>query len=650
MAVALSYPGVYIQEIPSGVRTIVGVATSIGAFVDNFAAGPTDEAVQILSWGDFESQFGGLAAGSEGSYAVQQFFVNGGTEAYVVRVGSTTAANAPTTAQVGLADAAGNAAVLVVSASSAGGWGNSLRIDVDYGTATPGASFNLTVTEVVTTGGQPQIAATETFRNVTIDPTLPNDVAALVNAGSQLIRVTESAGSTGKAPAQTGTSAPAPADLTTLKAGDAMDVTLGTTALGTVTLPQAVPTTVPALAATLQGLLRAFPQVSGATVSVVGAGTSKVYLVAKPGTANPADFLTFKDAGAGLATKLGFAAAGQNVQQYLLGGLAVQAQTLPGGSQRSGSDGKWDPAGDAAGVTAALIGDPAKKTGMNALLDVDIFNLLSVPATAALPDVNAAAVATAASQLCTIRRAFYLMDVPQQAADRDTPTAVLDWLNANASIRSRNAAVYFPRVDVPDPLNGFRLRPSPPSGTMAGLFSRIDGARGVWKAPAGTEATLTNVQSLEYKLTDPENGVLNPLGINCLRSFPVFGGVCWGARTLNGADQMTDDYKYIPVRRLALFIEESLYRGTQWAVFEPNDEPLWSQIRLNVGSFMQDLFLQGAFQGQTPQDAYLVQCDKQTTTQSDVNLGIVNVVVGFAPLKPAEFVVLRIQQLAGQAT
>jgi len=169
----------------------------------------------------------------------------------------------------------------------------------------------------------------------------------------------------------------------------------------------------------------------------------------------------------------------------------------------------------------------------------------------------------------------------------------------------------------------------------------------VWKAPAGIDASLNGIAALEVNLTNDENGQLNPLGINCLRTFPVYGSVVWGARTLRGADQLADDYKYVPVRRLALFLEESLYRGTQWVVFEPNDEPLWSQIRLNVGSFMHNLFVQGAFQGQTPADAYFVNCDKNTTTQNDINLGIVNIVVGFAPLKPAEFVILQIQQIAG---
>ena len=180
------------------------------------------------------------------------------------------------------------------------------------------------------------------------------------------------------------------------------------------------------------------------------------------------------------------------------------------------------------------------------------------------------------------------------------------------------------------------------------MYAAIDSSRGVWKAPAGTEATLTGVQSVVYKLTDTENGVLNPLGLNCFRIFPIYGPVSWGARTLVGSDAEASQWKYVPVRRLALYIEESLYRGTKWAVFEPNDEPLWAQLRLNIGAFMHNLFQQGAFQGSSPTTAYLVKCDKDTTTQNDIDAGVVNVLVGFAPLKPAEFVYIQIQQLAGQ--
>jgi hypothetical protein len=219
---------------------------------------------------------------------------------------------------------------------------------------------------------------------------------------------------------------------------------------------------------------------------------------------------------------------------------------------------------------------------------------------------------------------------------------------ANSYLTDKNAAVFFPRITRPDPFHGGQPAEFGAGGAVAGVCARTDAQRGVWKAPAGLEATIVGAPQLSVPLTDAEVGLLNPLGINCLRALPGVGRVVWGARTRQGADRLTSEWKYIPVRRMALFLEESLYRGTQWVVFEPNDEPLWSQIRLNVGAFMQTLFRQGAFQGKTPQEAYLVKCDSETTTQDDVNLGVVNILVGFAPLKPAEFVVLKIQQLAGQ--
>jgi len=250
-----------------------------------------------------------------------------------------------------------------------------------------------------------------------------------------------------------------------------------------------------------------------------------------------------------------------------------------------------------------------------------------------------------AEAYCLERRSFLILDIPSTV---DTVQDMKDFLETNANLRTMNAAIYFPRTRIADPLNNFRLRDIASSGTMAGVYSRTDNDRGVWKAPAGIDTTLRNINELVYVLTDPENGVLNPLGINALRNFAVYGNIAWGARTLDGADVQASEWKYIPVRRFGLFLEESLYRGTKWVVFEPNDEPLWAQIRLNVGAFMQNLFRQGAFQGQTPREAYFVKCDKDTTTQNDIDLGIVNILVGFAPLKPAEFVIIQISQIAGQ--
>jgi hypothetical protein len=292
------------------------------------------------------------------------------------------------------------------------------------------------------------------------------------------------------------------------------------------------------------------------------------------------------------------------------------------------------------------------KTGISALEKADLFNLLCIPPAARNGDTNNSVYQEAMSY-CAKRRALLIVDPPMAwgaspAAAASTAAASLGSLGLSGT-DARNAALYFPRVRKADPERARQIDTFVPCGIVAGVMARTDTQRGVWKAPAGLDATLNGIQGLQVNLTDDENGQLNPLGINCLRSFPVNGRVVWGARTLRGADQLADEYKYVSVRRVALFIEESLYRGTQWVVFEPNDEPLWAQIRLNVGAFMHNLFRQGAFQGSTPQQAYLVKCDAETTTQNDIDRGIVNILVGFAPLKPAEFVIIKIQQLAGQS-
>jgi hypothetical protein len=651
-----TYPGVYIEEIPSGVRTITGVSTSIGAFVDYFPQGPLDTPVQIFSYADFQRSFGGLDSKSEASYGIQQFFLNGGSQAYVVRVTSGTAGNAAASAQITLQDAAtGGANVLTATASTPGSWGNGLRLDVDYDTTDPTKLFNLMVTQLATVNGKIQAVATEVFRNLVVDASKPNDAAKVIGGGSALITLATAAGGTGKRPAPTGTVS-AFGDITGLGIVPGkfdisiQSATMPLTSVGqSDTLVAADLASPAAFAAALQALIAKTkvgtnpPGLSNATVSIVGSGTSRGFVI-EAGAADPTTWVILTDVGPGnAATKLGVTAATTNLQQYSLGGGAARAGTTP----VAGGDGVWDPSTDSSGIALGLIGNQAAKTGMYALLDTDLFNILCIPATANLQDTAAAQVSADAIKLCFDRRAFYLLDAPQAEHNRDSVTGIMTWLDGEASLRSGNAALYFPRMDIADPLNGFRLRAVPPSGTVAGLYARTDGNRGVWKAPAGTEASLSGVQKLEYKLTDPENGVLNPLAINCLRNFPVYGPVCWGARTLLGADQLADDYKYVPVKRLALFIEESLFRGTQWVVFEPNAAPLWAQVRLNVGAFMQNLFRQGAFFGTTPQQAYFVQCDATNNPQNTINLGILNVAVGFAPLKPAEFVVIQIQQIAG---
>lgn len=279
------------------------------------------------------------------------------------------------------------------------------------------------------------------------------------------------------------------------------------------------------------------------------------------------------------------------------------------------------------------------------LLDHVFFNLLCVPG-----ETDASTITTL-QQYCASMRAFYIVDSPKlttiAALQQNGPLASPAGSITGGTVAA-NSAYYFPWIEAPDPLAGNRTNLYPPCGAVAGQYAATDASRGVWKAPAGLQAAISGISGLQYPMTDLENGDLNIQAINCLREFKVFGDVVWGARTLSGNDQAGSEWKYVPVRRLALFIESSLYDGTQWVVFEPNDEPLWGQIRLNVGAFMQGLFLKGAFQGASPSQAYFVKCDGENNPQASINLGVVNILVGFAPLKPAEFVVIQIQQMVGE--
>ena len=292
-------------------------------------------------------------------------------------------------------------------------------------------------------------------------------------------------------------------------------------------------------------------------------------------------------------------------------------------------------------------GAGAGQEGLGALDGAEPFSLLVIPpykAKQGVPNADVDAGVRASALACCIEhRAMYLVDPPWEwntVADVQLPIPGLQ--------RHENAAIYFPRIKRPDPLDGGAIIEVAPSGAVAGVMARTDQERGVWKAPAGMDAGLRGIHGLSLSLTDAEAGELNGLGINSLRTLPTVGHVIWGARTMMGHGQSISEWRYVPVRRLALFIEESLHRGTEWTVFEPNDETLWTTLRLNVGAFMHQLYRQGAFQGQSPRDAYFVRCDRSTTSTADIDRGIVNLMVAFAPLRPAEFVILRLQLPAGQ--
>ena len=274
----------------------------------------------------------------------------------------------------------------------------------------------------------------------------------------------------------------------------------------------------------------------------------------------------------------------------------------------------------------------------------EIFNILCLPATGTMNDAQAGFAITAAHKFCGDRRAFMIVDPPPHI---DTVDGIINWTKSVRSADSIHMATYWPRLIVPDPINDFRPRNIGASGTMAGMYARTDAAVGVWKAPAGVDGVLRGAE-LAVPMTDSDNGRINVLGINGLRGFPVYGNIAWGARTLAGADLLMSEYKYLNVRRLMNYVEESIFQSLKWAVFETNGPALWGKIVFQVSSFLAKLFTAGAFQGASPADAYFVTCDGTTTTQVDIDMGIVNVEIGIAPVKPAEFIVLKFQQITNQ--
>jgi phage tail sheath protein FI len=548
MPVTPTYPGIYIEELPSSAHTIAGAPTSIAVFVGYTHPYKTRDfakPVRLFGFADYERHFGGffrsaafddLAARDQAGRladAVNHFFLNGGSVCHVVGLEPHFYIGDPSQPVAGPAKAVVASMVFTAREPVDDDYGMIIGVDNVQFPGGAGSSYNFSADVTITYGSKDKkVLQTEVYRQVSTDPSLPGVPGGKPNPNYFKTRI------------------------------------------GTADNPVS----------------------SLVTAEESGGSFSAPF----PGTPVP--------------------------------------EELPAGAVRLD-------------FRASDFVDVFRQDGP--LDKLDIFNLLN------LPGVTHSGILGAALAFCERKLAFLIMDPPRlSTADG---TGAIEDLAAGATLpKSKNGALYFPYLLAADPLTGladdtgtvkpFKPFEVPPGGAVAGIYARTDLNRGVWKAPAGLETNvLTTTGVVERgRMTDQRQGVLNPLGVNALRDFPGVGTVVFGARTLVSPNPAQQQWRYVPVRRMALFLEQTLYRNLGWVVFEPNDEPLWLAIRTSIEKFLLGLFRQGAFQGATPGAAFQVKCDAQTTTQQDIDNGIVNIVVGFAPLKPAEFVIIKIAQLAGQ--
>jgi phage tail sheath protein FI len=679
----LTYPGVYTQEAPSGVQPITGAPTSVALFVGPTLSGIDGRPVQIMNFGDFQRNFGGLSQTSSLSYSVLHFFANGGGQAFVIRVPAKNAAQAKTSFK---SDGA-STDILDVTALSSGVASNQLFVEFDpFGiganpfSATPDKKrFNLTVTDTVS-------GRVERFTNLSTSSTNARFASAVVDdvgTGSGLVKLAVS-GVGNDGPEANGTvyligNKPAAGTFTSdirlllsvavLKPDGSADTSNSLTnfAVKVFSNGDAMPASALELANRLASAINlavrgdntasGLMQGVGIEVAPFEGGAMVRLRTAPPGAVAPSTRLsdatvTITDPASpppgtqGFLSTYGISAtpAVANVSRYQLGA------TYPATSQIFGTP--------VAGADGDATGQPDDDKFKQAVTDLNgpdaFFNILCLPDVVrpsandpnALQHANAMAIYSEAAQVCTKKFAFLLID---PFPNITTVLAAQNWKSTSFTFQSNHSAAYFPNIRVDDPLVSGAIRSHPPSGAIAGVIARTDGQFGVWQAPAGIEAALSTVYGPSLVMSDDDQGLLNPIGLNCIRQFPIYGTVCFGSRTVDGADALASDWKYIPVRRTAAYILRSLSESLRWAVHKPNGEQLWSQLRVNVTSFMQGLFQQGAFKGVSAREAFFVLCDASTTSADDINHGVVNVVLGFAPLKPSEFVVITLRQMVQPA-
>lgn len=631
------HPGVYIEEIPSGSKPIEGVSTSNALFVGYTRKGPIGEASLISKWDDYVDIYGGIESETDAmGLSVNMFYLNGGQAAYIARLAANTVSSSLGAAQM-VGRSGGPAAginVLSVTASSAGDWGDAIYVKATN--AGDGYRFKLEV------GGMEgsSFVATEVFDGLSMDTSDSRYVLTVVNAQSKLIKVDLATPlkTTPNTYFRRGTSVSGDlSGITWTDVHEGMKLTLNIDNLGarTITLgppPGGTYDSSTEVRDELQARIRELGSENAYQNASVGFATDQLTITS--GTQGAESSVVVRPGELATLLKLGVGAGGTETH----GTFDVIPATMGAAVALAGGD-DGDPPG--------LADYQAFFTSMKKVRDASIIVLPGqyLPKDGSGNTIIDAAIAHAEE---TKNRMVVIDPEPGYELDQGSKASTL------ITTTSTYTSMYYPWAKVRNPFYNVDTNPTAPttllaapSAIAAGVWARIDGMRGVWKAPAGVETGLRGLVGLEYVVDDTDQDQLNPLGVNCLRRFPNYGSVVWGTRTLS--TKANPEWRYVPVRRTAIFIEESLYNGIQWAVFEPNDHRLWGSLRANIGGFMNGLFRAGAFQGEKANDAYFVRCGLgDTMTQDDIDRGQVIVIVGFAPLKPAEFVIVRIQQKVAQ--
>jgi phage tail sheath protein FI len=640
------YPGVYVEEVPSGSRPINGVSTSTVAFIGEARRGPVGEPVFIGKFDDFVNEFGGIESETDVmGFALHAFYLNGGEKACICRLAGSAATATNTSTPIPGEDT-GTHAVLSVRASSPGSWGNSLRFKIikpDSGSLT----FSLSAGELIDGVYEEK----ELFEHLSMNTGSEHYAVRVVNESSALIWLTDLVTNSDYSEASVaGFSVPIANIRDYLgDTGNDRSFTLNLNGMGfrTVTIPDnsLIDTdtngmlTAAGISVAIRNEIASTFALDPATISVsMDRNICTIATRLGAGQVDSRTEILFRDSA--MLEALGITNATATVVQ---GVTRVIPQQVTGASSAADigvmlEGGEETPA-DAVHYTSLY---------ENLLRNYHDISVIVLPGATWDGGVGQAKVESTLLHCEEMKNRVLIVDPPE-----NTELTNMNDVSALGFPTSSYTALYYPWVNLFNPLYHPDKEPNinkvvtiAPSSIAAGIWARIDDKRGVWKAPAGVDTRLKRAVSLQYQIGSMEQSQLNPLGVNCIRKLPNLGPVFWGARTL--ATRVDPEWRYINVRRTTIYLQESISRGIKWALFEPNDDRLWSSLRLSIGSFMQGLFRQGAFRGASAKEAYFVRCGLgDTMTRNDIDRGQVILFVGFAPLKPAEFVIVRIQQKVG---